>query len=118
MENVDHYIYKEETQSFYILLFAFPQFESSEQLTTWLAESGLSHEAPEQLIAFRHTFSHFHLDIIPVKVKIQAFNSAMDEGKGLWYNLHLGATIGLAAPVESLLKQLALLPDIWGKINE
>ncbi len=36
----------------------------------------------------------------------------MDEGKGLWYNLHLGATIGLAAPVENLLKQLALLPEI------
>lgn len=96
-------------------LFAFPQFESHEQLAQWLADSGLQHDTPEQLIAFRHTFSHFHLDIIPVKVNIQAFNSAMDEGNGLWYNLHLGATVGLAAPVESLLKQLALLPDIRGK---
>lgn len=93
-------------------LFAFPQFNSLEQLNDWLRESGLEYTQLEQLISFRHTFSHFHLDIIPVKVKIQAFNSAMDEGKGLWYNLHLGATIGLAAPVESLLKQLALLPDI------
>lgn len=93
-------------------LFAFPQFDSLEQLNDWLNESGFEYTQLEQLISFRHTFSHFHLDIIPVKVKIQAFNSAMDEGKGLWYNLHLGATIGLAAPVESLLKQLALLPDI------
>ncbi|EFB71118.1 A/G-specific adenine glycosylase [Providencia rustigianii DSM 4541] len=98
-------------------LFAFPQFENSEQLSAWLADSGMKYDTPEQLIAFRHTFSHFHLDIIPVKVNIQAFNSAMDEGTGLWYNLHLGATIGLAAPVESLLKQLALLPDIRGKIK-
>lgn len=30
----------------------------------------------------------------------------MDEDKGLWYNLQRGATIGLAAPVENLLKQL------------
>ncbi|MEI9747957.1 A/G-specific adenine glycosylase [Moellerella wisconsensis] len=87
-------------------LFAFPQFESQESLHQWLADSGIEHQVPEQLIAFRHTFSHFHLDIIPVKVNIQGFSSMMDEDKGLWYNLQRGATIGLAAPVENLLKQL------------
>ncbi|AMG68481.1 A/G-specific adenine glycosylase [Providencia stuartii] len=96
-------------------LFAFPQFETQEQMNAWLSQSGIQHDTPEQLIAFRHTFSHFHLDIIPVKVNIQAFTSAMDEGKGLWYNLNLGATIGLAAPVESLLQQLAVPPDILRK---
>ncbi|MEX6314952.1 A/G-specific adenine glycosylase [Providencia manganoxydans] len=96
-------------------LFAFPQFETQQLMNQWLTQSGIKHDVPEQLIAFRHTFSHFHLDIIPVKVSIQAFTSAMDEGKGLWYNLNLGATIGLAAPVESLLQQLAVPPDLLRK---
>ncbi len=31
----------------------------------------------------------------------------MEEQKGLWYNLQAPANIGLAAPVENLLRQLA-----------
>nr|WP_314266359.1 A/G-specific adenine glycosylase [uncultured Moellerella sp.] len=91
-------------------LFAFPQFESRENLLLWLDDSGIKYDEPQQLIAFRHTFSHFHLDIIPIKVNIQDFSSLMDDGKGLWYNLQRGATVGLAAPVDNLLKQLVALP--------
>lgn len=96
-------------------LFAFPQFETRDLMNEWLAHSRIQYDSQEQLIVFRHTFSHFHLDIIPVKVSIQALTSAMNEGKGLWYNLNLGARIGLAAPVESLLQQLAVPPDILRK---
>ncbi|WP_204266602.1 NUDIX domain-containing protein, partial [Escherichia coli] len=36
-------------------LFAFPQFETQEQMNAWLSQSGIQHDTPEQLIAFRHT---------------------------------------------------------------
>ncbi|MER2472673.1 A/G-specific adenine glycosylase [Photorhabdus laumondii] len=87
-------------------LFAFPQFESMDLLNGWLEQSGISHSKHEQLTAFRHTFSHFHLDIVPIKINILSFTTCMDENKGLWYNLQQPATVGLAAPVEYLLQQL------------
>ncbi|WP_434358499.1 A/G-specific adenine glycosylase [Parasalinivibrio latis] len=63
---------------------------------------------PEQLTAFRHTFSHFHLDIVPFRVKLAARpHAVMEGGQGLWYNLNQPATVGLAAPVQKLLDTLA-----------
>ncbi|HCH51799.1 MAG TPA: A/G-specific adenine glycosylase [Proteus sp.] len=88
-------------------LFAFPQFETKMLLEQWLTEHGLDNNETEQLISFRHTFSHFHLDIVPICVKLSTFTSMMEAQKGLWYNLQTPATVGLAAPVESLLRQLA-----------
>jgi A/G-specific adenine glycosylase len=36
----------------------------------------------------------------------------MDEGAGLWYNLAQPPSVGLAAPVDRLLQQLAKQPPI------
>ena len=60
----------------------------------------------QQLTAFRHTFSHFHLDIVPMWLPVSSFTSCMDEGVALWYNLAQPPSVGLAAPVERLLQQL------------
>lgn len=87
-------------------LFCFPQFETEEGLRQWLAERGISADNLTQLNAFRHTFSHFHLDIVPMWLPVSSFASCMDEGTGLWYNLAQPPSVGLAAPVERLLQQL------------
>lgn len=87
-------------------LFSFPQFETKMLLEQWLAEHGLENNKTEQLISFRHTFSHFHLDIVPICVKLSTFTSLMEAQQGLWYNLQTPASVGLAAPVENLLRQL------------
>lgn len=56
----------------------------------------------------RHTFSHYHLDITPVHVKIKDNSSAvMDSSRWLWYPLDNSVEVGLAAPVRKLLNQLA-----------
>ena len=57
---------------------------------------------------FRHTFSHYHLDITPVVVELDATpHSVMEGNRHLWYNLRQPPQIGLAAPVASLLESLA-----------
>lgn len=86
-------------------LFCFPQFADETELSEWLERRGIKGK-PEQQTAFRHTFSHFHLDIVPVLVNVERLNCAMDEGVGIWYALRRPQTIGLAAPVEKLLHQL------------
>lgn len=86
-------------------LFIFPQFDTLNALNEWLENSGIVYDKIEQLIPFRHTFSHFHLDVIPIYVTINQFSACMDETQGLWYNLQQDIKIGLAAPVENLLNQ-------------
>jgi A/G-specific adenine glycosylase len=91
-------------------LFCFPQFSERQALELWLQQRGLKDDRLQQLTAFRHTFSHFHLDIVPMWLPVQQVGGAMDEGSGLWYNLAQPPSVGLAAPVERLLLQLAKQP--------
>lgn len=56
---------------------------------------------------YRHTFSHYHLDIQPTLLTIDAApGRIMENDRQLWYNLQQPATIGLAAPTRKLLDQL------------
>ena len=61
---------------------------------------------------FKHTFSHYHLDITPVLVRIKdSPNAVVEPSARLWYPLNpneQGSTknIGLAAPVKALLQKL------------
>ena len=55
----------------------------------------------------RHTFSHFHLDITPVRARMQHATAVMDAGNSVWYNPKSPQTLGLAAPVQRLLTKLA-----------
>ncbi|WMQ74841.1 MAG: Adenine DNA glycosylase [Sodalis sp.] len=87
-------------------LFCFPQFADTQALSLWLSQRGLPNGQCKQLTAFRHTFSHFHLDIVPMWQKVSTIQRCMDEGGGLWYNLAQPPAVGLAAPVERLLLQL------------
>ena len=57
---------------------------------------------------FRHTFSHYHLDIQPVQVNLATTpNEIMASQDRLWYNIRQPPEIGLAAPVANLLGKLA-----------
>ena len=60
------------------------------------------------LDSFRHTFSHYHLDITPVLAELDSEpNTVMEGDRQLWYNLRQPPQIGLAAPVAALLAELA-----------
>lgn len=90
-------------------LYCFPQQEHAE-LDGLLDTKGIQSKQikrRETLIAFRHTFSHYHLDITPVLFDLSAQpNMVMEAGNSLWYNLSQPETIGLAAPVKQLLESL------------
>ncbi|MBJ3815865.1 A/G-specific adenine glycosylase [Shimwellia pseudoproteus] len=87
-------------------LYCFPQFDDEAALRAWLAQRHISADNLHQLTAFRHTFSHFHLDIVPMWLSVSSIRGCMDERPGLWYNLGQPPSVGLAAPVERLLQQL------------
>ena len=56
----------------------------------------------------RHTFSHFHLDIQPVLVRVSEFsdNQIMEQAATVWYNLPHPPKVGLAAATERVLADL------------
>ncbi len=64
----------------------------------------------QPMAPLRHTFSHYHLDITPVLVRLSAANNpancVMEGAPTLWYNVRQPQNIGLAAPVKRLLEQL------------
>lgn len=93
-------------------LYCFPQFENEALLTAWLENHQLTSTKLKQLIAFRHTFSHFHLDIIPVYCGISNDQPVENKPSDYWYNIKSQqAKIGLAAPVYKLLTELAADPN-------
>ena len=70
---------------------------------------------------FRHTFSHFHLDITPVYARVNGVAlSVMEADDRVWYNTQTPDSRGLAAPVQRLLGELAkvLRGEIHGAHGE
>lgn len=62
----------------------------------------------EALPSFRHTFSHFHLDITPIIVDVeqQEAKEVSDQKSEQWYDLHQNVEVGLAASTKKLIKLL------------
>lgn len=61
----------------------------------------------EEWQPFRHTFSHYHLDITPVKTFAQTNSAIVNDGtRWHWFQPDQPSELGLPAPVQKLLKKL------------
>ena len=59
--------------------------------------------------SLRHTFSHFHLDIEPIVVKLEHTLPHVQDGSAhQWHPLSNKPSFGVATPVKGLLEKLAL----------
>lgn len=56
--------------------------------------------------SFRHTFSHYHLEILPIFITVKRHSATkiMDSNQQIWYNLNESQLVGLPAPVKKLLE--------------
>ena len=61
---------------------------------------------PEVWESFRHTFSHYHLHIEPVKAFTESGVQSVADNQTRWYPLSEVKALGLAAPVTKLLSRL------------
>lgn len=89
-------------------LWSFPEFDNEtnaiESLSLWL---GASAESTQAMTPFRHTFSHYHLDIHPLMVELkQKPSKVMEAEQAIWYNMRQIEELGLAAPIKKLIKQV------------
>lgn len=91
-------------------LWCFPERDENISLDEQLQQYQISAYETQELPGFRHTFSHFHLDISPLLIEIISTNNnqIMAPKDTLWYNIKQPATVGLAAATKKLLTSQAL----------
>ncbi|GLP98106.1 A/G-specific adenine glycosylase [Paraferrimonas sedimenticola] len=82
-------------------------FDDRAAMQAYLAEH-LGGASAHSLDAFRHTFSHYHLDIEAhwLELEPQMLNQVMEGPSSLWYNLVQPQQVGLAAATERLLQAI------------
>ena len=89
-------------------LWCFPEI-SSESIAQSAEQLGFKVTAQSELTAFRHTFSHFHLDISAVVCDIESGTPCgVNESQQIWFDLAKPQKIGLAAATKKLIDQLSL----------
>ena len=86
-------------------LWCFLEIQTQEQLAPLLASLHLSGSSEQYLPKFRHTFSHFHLDIqaIIVDCTVKPSQEINDINNQQWYDLTTKASVGFAASTEKLI---------------
>ena len=86
-------------------LWSLPEFESVEMIQEWCLLNGISNVPLIKLAVQRHTFSHYHLDYIPVKMMIDnTVNNVMEANQAVWYKSAQIQLLGLPAPIKKLLQ--------------
>ncbi len=89
-------------------LWSFPELEDRKHTRQFCVDTFATPIAAIELWdTHRHSFSHYHLDIQPVLVRLKTTaHTIMEGGQQLWYNSAQPEEVGLAAPVARLLQKL------------
>ena len=87
-------------------LWCLPQFDTLEALESYTQRTLKADFQPEHWAGWRHSFSHYHLDITPVHLVLSEAPARLGEPGHLWYNPREPQAVGLAAPVKTLLGHL------------
>ncbi|MDD5462408.1 MAG: A/G-specific adenine glycosylase [Methylococcales bacterium] len=87
-------------------LWSLPEFDSLESAHNWCLAKNMTITHSQELETRRHTFSHYHLDFTPALMHTNSpINSVMETNQTVWYKAEQIKTLGLAAPIKSLLEQ-------------
>jgi len=102
-------LHKRPSQGLWGGLWSFPEC-SEPEIGNKLLDLCIAEDAKKtQLPTFRHTFTHFHLDISPLVVKSDSkhqTNVISESESSLWYSTEKPQEIGLTRPVTKILAQL------------
>ncbi|MGS2719494.1 A/G-specific adenine glycosylase [Paraglaciecola aestuariivivens] len=103
-------IYKRPAVGLWGGLWGFYQVDKTTEIEHVAQNLGLNEFQILPLPSFRHTFSHFHLDIQPIVLALKTQPTGqINEDQHIWYDLNQPQKVGLAAPT----KQLFSTIDTW-----
>lgn len=90
-------------------LWSFPELGLEHNASDYCQDQlGHTTQQQENWDSYRHTFSHYHLDITPVLLQVQS-GPHINEPGWQWVRAEQPGNLGLAAPVKSLLDKLGEL---------
>ncbi|WP_286235878.1 A/G-specific adenine glycosylase [Thalassotalea sediminis] len=98
-------------------LYGFPEIDLQSNIDKKLSSFGLTGTKQQALTPFRHTFSHFHLDITPILVECQLKKentNIAEYDQHLWYHITNQDTVGLAASSCKILDEVRELYQALG----
>lgn len=88
-------------------LFGFLEFDSAELREQFCLSQQFADHVCEEISAFRHTFSHFHLWIDPLLLHLPKLPMMVQEQSAAqWFTIDAMPQVGLSAPARQLLEQL------------
>lgn len=91
-------------------LWSFLELPIDESIEDYSQTHFTSGKVKQRLSAFRHTFSHYHLDIHPVTIQLSTQECLNTNGplgqERRWFTLSECEQLGLAAPIKKLLTTL------------
>jgi len=88
-------------------LYSFPELRSVSDVEPWCERVfGSAPNRISECEVLSHSFTHFDLDIYPLEVDVDV-SCVCDSDQGLWYAPRSPRQVGLAAPVQALIDQLA-----------
>ncbi|MBI1887426.1 MAG: A/G-specific adenine glycosylase [Nitrosomonadales bacterium] len=83
-----------------------PQFDDEAAAREWFMRSGMAASEGERLEAFIHTFTHFKLHIMPLKIRLSRKPAHAAQPGSLWLDVEEALRAAIPTPVRSLLKEL------------
>lgn len=110
-------IFKSKRNQFYLRLrpshgiwgglYGFPECLVSDDLVAYAeSELGIALKKWQNLPSFRHTFTHFHLDLQPILIDHDAKQQKLNMQNALWYDPLDPPSVGISAPVKKILQSL------------
>jgi A/G-specific adenine glycosylase len=90
-------------------LYSLPELAENDAASQWCARSlGAGVLSERRLATIEHAFTHFDLDLEPLLLELaDSPAGVMDRADWLWYNPCTELTVGVPAPVATLLQSLA-----------
>ena len=88
-------------------LWAFPECAPDVDIREWVRENlDYSIDKIHTKPIIRHTFSHFHLDIIPVYIPLSGNKGQVRDESSTWYQTGTDQVVGVPKPVKRLVEEL------------
>lgn len=89
-------------------LWSLPELPAQMTPEAWCNTHGVAIRERHTHTPFRHTFSHFHLEITPLELRVCSTvpNVIMEPAGLVWYKPYSVNQLGLPAPIRRLLEQL------------
>lgn len=100
------FLYKRPQSGIWGGLYSFPESERRLKLAEIDQLFNVKASKQSDFANFRHTFTHFHLDIQAILVETDTQIAQINNKDDMWYSLQSRFEHGISAPTQKLLKQL------------